>query len=325
LGDADPSTYSKTEDSLYFKNVDAVIEEIVNGSVINTYPLQETVLSDKTSGMFAYPNQKVYSFTAYPLNSSATYKLKGTANGISLSATTALLSETDPVFGNSGPSSFGRFWNIPGYIQLATSTNLNDGLTAKFRAPVGSREIRVDLIFYYDEEYEDGTIKTQNIRFNFGVQTFAEPNKLNEAEMVFSPNRFFEQIASNIPDKDATPGLKQRIPKYLDFEFGAIDEETFYYRDVNSPTSDVVQEKPNYTNIENGLGIFGSRLLVGMNEWTRKVGRYKGATTLERNSQIELAGSRIASEKGLGFSTSTKGFCVEKNLAAGSPSDLVCK
>jgi hypothetical protein len=325
LGDQDPTNYSRINDSIYFKKVDAVVEEVLNGVVVQKYPLVETTITGKSTGTFSSPEQRLYQFTQSSLNPNATYRLVGTADGISLSATTALLSENDPVFGNSGPTSFGRFWNVPGFIDFATSTAIKDGLAVKFRAPMGSREIRVDMIFYYDEEFEDGRVETKNIRFNFGTQTLVEPDKINQIEMDFAPTRFYEQISSGIPDKDNTPGLKQRIPKYFDFEFAAIDEDTYYYRDVNAPSTDVVQDKPQYTNVENALGVFGSRLMVSMNTWIKRAGVNKSNTTLERNSQIELAGGKIASDKSLGFTTGKKGFCVEKYLAAGSPADLVCK
>lgn len=325
LGDQDPTSYSRNPDSIYFKKVDAVIEEIVSDKVLNTYPLTEVVISSKNSGMFSNPDLKVYTFAPPSLNPGAKYRLSGTADGIKINATTEVLNDNDPVFGNSGPSSFGRFWNMPGWVQFATSTNLNDGLTVKFNAPYGSREIRVDLIFYYYEEYEDGTSALKHLQMNFGTQSFSDLSKINVAELTLSPDRFYEQISLLIPDKNATPNLKQRIPHSIDFEFGAIDENTYYYRDVNSPSSDLVQEKAQFTNIEDGIGIFGSRLIVSMRQWTKKAGFSKGITTLERNSQIELAGGRIASEKGLPFNTSKKGFCVEKELAASSPADLVCK
>ena len=53
---------------------------------------------------------------------------------------------------------------------------------------------------------------------------------------------------------------------------GTTDLET--YIDVNKPITGIVQERPHFSNINNGIGLFSSRFThvrsdVLLNEWTK--------------------------------------------------------
>ena len=50
-----------------------------------------------------------------------------------------------------------------------------------------------------------------------------------------------------------------RVPDSVEYIFTVASEELSNYIEVTNPSNTIVQEKPIYTNISNGIGIFSSR------------------------------------------------------------------
>ena len=50
----------------------------------------------------------------------------------------------------------------------------------------------------------------------------------------------------------------------LDFELTVANDELSTYLEINSPITGVIQERPEYTNINGGLGLFASRSTQGV-------------------------------------------------------------
>jgi hypothetical protein len=69
-------------------------------------------------------------------------------------------------------------------------------------------------------------------------------------------NSFYDIVASAIPP--AQNGLK-RYSDSLYYIVNVADENFTVYMDVNAPSASIVQERPAYSNISNGLGLFSSR------------------------------------------------------------------
>ena len=66
---------------------------------------------------------------------------------------------------------------------------------------------------------------------------------------------FFDVMATNIP---VDMNLSREF-KGFNLVYSAGGQEIYYYIDVNKPTSGLIQKKPEYSNIDNGLGVFSSR------------------------------------------------------------------
>jgi hypothetical protein len=77
-------------------------------------------------------------------------------------------------------------------------------------------------------------------------------------------------------------GLICRVPGNFKIIVIAAADELSTFIDVNKPSSSIIQEKPEYTNITNGLGIFSARMfktsfnkpLAGQTKDTLSKGRY---------------------------------------------------
>lgn len=74
--------------------------------------------------------------------------------------------------------------------------------------------------------------------------------------ITFDPNAFYQNLANVI---HFDPNVSARQSDYIEFVVFAGGEELQTYMAVNGPSNSLVQEKPLYTNINNGLGVFSAR------------------------------------------------------------------
>ena len=90
-----------------------------------------------------------------------------------------------------------------------------------------------------------GTVKTENL-------SGGEPLKVD-----INKESFFIKLRDNIPYNVNV----RRRSLYIDFVISVAGNEFNTYMEVNEPTTNLLQERPEYTNISNGIGIFCSRFV----------------------------------------------------------------
>ena len=129
---------------------------------------------------------------------------------------------------------------------------LADSLTLEF---TGEDE-RVVNIHPFTDWYD-----SQYIDWYFNIQTAL--NLLGNGEMVspYTGDQFYDYCTSSIPYQDeAKEGeVVKRIAGEFQFIVSAAAEELSTFISVYEPSNSIVQERPEYTNVENGIGIFSSR------------------------------------------------------------------
>ena len=78
----------------------------------------------------------------------------------------------------------------------------------------------------------------------------------------FSDDRFYSLSRNRIPYSDPAreSQVKDRFSGQVNLIVSAAEEQFAFYLQVNEPSTSIVQEKPQYSNIENGIGIFSSRI-----------------------------------------------------------------
>ena len=77
----------------------------------------------------------------------------------------------------------------------------------------------------------------------------------SDIELAFANSTFFAMIENLVEKKDNVERYSVNIE--LTIYVAAFDLSL--YIEINEPTSSIVQEKPEYTNITNGLGVFSAR------------------------------------------------------------------
>ena len=328
LGDENPAQYAKISDSSNFKVVDGFVDEYVNGNKVNSYPLKETKITNKSSGTFASPDQVVYSFkttripgTAGYLNPNSEYELRVTIDDEkTITSRTKIIADEPNFF-------FQRklrqvLWRKPGNtsnsgnIRFATSTQFLDGLTADAELPVNCKLAEMKMIFYYNEitRIEGGGCKEElkTIEYNMGREVVSDPTKINEVSFTLSAERFYEKIKAGMPDAEDVPNFFTRIPVKCDFEIVMGDDDFYSYIQVTQPSDNLNQNKPQFTNVDGGFGIFGSRVISRLSQQTLRVAYEDFSGLLDSHTQAELITGK------LGGGTAAKGFCMDPEIAAGS-------
>jgi len=82
-----------------------------------------------------------------------------------------------------------------------------------------------------------------------------------EVESYYTGNTFYvaldTYVAYEDPDVEAT--IATRYTSTIEYIIEAGGKELNTYMEVNEPSSSIIQERPEYTNITNGIGIFSTR------------------------------------------------------------------
>lgn len=267
LGPGNAVDLAKIDDSSYFQQVDARVEEYVNGNLTRTWLLKDTLITDKnTNGAFYAPNQKVYYFKTLPtganeaqqgapflltssLNKDATYKLNiNIDNGkFEVAGTTTLVHGlTSP--SNSQNFSF-KFASNPGEYLSAGVAAVNTFGNAYV--------VNTQLNILYNEYI--GVNSTPNsFQWNLGERSI-----LPGESTTFTANgkTFYDLMKSDVTQD---PLIDRRTFQGIEFIITGGHEDLYNYMVVNAPSSSLSQSKPTYTNLtvtneKRVVGIFSSR------------------------------------------------------------------
>ncbi|MCF8463578.1 MAG: hypothetical protein K9G41_01960 [Flavobacteriales bacterium] len=191
---------------------------------------------------------------------------------------------------NSGVSSSQR-------ITLVNASRDYVNYILNFSSAERGKQYEVWMRFYY-RELKGGVETLKSIRWL--VQTIEVGTEGLIQVPVLSEN-FYSRIGSVVAQEagvirkigraDGTLGdpFQEGLTQDLDLEVLIAGEELFAYIDINNPTnSTVLQDKPVYTNINNGLGVFSSRSKV---EFVNKL-------HLSVESALELVDGQYTKELG---------------------------
>lgn len=285
MGDGDNLVYAKEDDSSYFNSVDArVIEFDKNGNETGrTWQLHDTIITNKdTSGIFYAPDQKVYVFYESDLDSSAEYHLEADLNegAYQISSSTELIRG----FYVSNSVYFNTSLNFAG-ATVAEDKDYKIWTFSVFEGYNGSR-YSYKYTVRWTEYYTDGTSKNFSATRNNGNKDQEDPDKPSTQTAAFSGLDFYSWLAEIIPDD---PTVDRRKFNGLDLKITVAHYDLDQYMEVSKPVTSIAQVQPEFTNINGGLGLFSSRLILEINGFT-----------LNKSSRKELC---------RGQHTGTKAFC----------------
>ncbi len=289
LGEANVYDMAAVADSVNYKNYDEI--EVTLQRIKNINPDSDTLDSKiyleytkhyKDSGAFSRDNNIVFYTTKnlmnyqdmniYPFpnpDESYYYKLSVKKPGQKeVYATTKMIRGLHE----------GRPLDLPPsnrYIDMV-STVPNFTYKVEFQSNVDARLYQFKIRVYYYEKRTDGHIYLDYVDYNHPL--LATTNKVQakpeELQVNVVPLAFFSSIQRALSD---TSGVEWRIPKMLSksglteshaLMFALGSQETYVYNQVTQPSFGIVQERPTYTNITNGLGLFTSK-------WNYKRGNFK--------------------------------------------------
>ena len=256
----------------YAVPLEVTLEEVNDaGNVVNTFDFDTTSVYNKEPGTFYYPDQLIYRWQKpqYPydvkyiieglndtvgveylwLNEADSYRLK-IKNPVSekeITAETVLIKDFDitkPGYGTT----INFIPNAVSPIEFSWNQAENGGL------------YEFELVFnYYEVSFSNDTIKKS---VSLIKTTVSPPSGNGSVSTYYVSDNFYSSCLNLIPYPDAPEEakVKDRLSGSIDIIVSGAEEQLALYIKVNAPATGIVQEKPQYTNIDNGLGIFSSRI-----------------------------------------------------------------
>lgn len=297
LKDGDANTYAKDPQNSYFDNVVATVTEVKNGNEVKKWILKDTMIHNKKSGVFYYPNQKLYYFKEANLDPDGLYKLKININDGQFIVT----GQTELVKGVSisYPTHNMSFKLADNNVELNGYKAASVRFTPNDDVPLYKAQIRFDY-----EEYTATDSSEKSLYWNVGQ---IDKSDISPTVGAVSANgEGFYVFLQNSIKKD--PNVVRRNVRGMAVILTAASNDLYTYMLTSQPSSSsFTQSKPKFSNVDGGLGIFASRLTVT---------QYKAAFTppiiraLDINSTKELC---------LGQYTGALKFCSDLSADSGFP------
>ena len=279
-----PDSSEYPEGSVMAKIVELIPSE--SGEIVGNelatgveWMLQDTVLENKsTDGIFFGPSQRVYyaSMSERALREDRWYRLEALLpDGSELKATTTMVQSSAGSIERPPP-------NLSSYQMGFASVNPDGSATYPsfpFRwtsAPGASRYAASLKVNFQERYYADDeltlldSVRDRTISLSLGTRQLNNPNNTQTVEESFSGERFYSELATRL---EVNPRIRRvlgyydgdtQIERALDFELQVANQDLAIYLDVNESTNSIVQERPLWTNVQGGIGLWASRTTLGV-------------------------------------------------------------
>lgn len=221
----------------------------------NTYSLTRITNIPKDAGIFDNSTNVLYSFTEPNINVNATYDLSIVNNslGKEITAQTTIVEDVRITFPVNNNQSLAFFNGT-----VATGEYLERSFEVESGGNMGRVEAKV--IFNYLDVYTLSSgldSVARSVEMSLGDEIIPLSASGADLEWKLKGETFFEKIAAAVPPM--TSDLSHRRLDNVSLEFVIAGTELNTFMAVSAPSNTVNQDKPNYTNITNGIGIFSSR------------------------------------------------------------------
>ncbi len=301
LGTGNNLDYALIQDSSEYKDGEFVgtINEVVNGSVLNSYALIDTLLENKDEdGIFFAPEHKAYYFlTPSGLNDEAVYEID-----LDFNTKEDVRSTTNIVASVPGSITFPPQGNPTFKLNWATVDNSGN---VTYTAPVfkwsstdNASRYEASINIYFTEYVWSDLAHTELVsstprmlewfvgteRSNSGVA--GEVINLKVEGIGFF--KFLQSRLTADPFVTRSFGIydeEEQFSSAFDFVLTIANEDLDTYLSINEPITNIVQERPEFTNVINGLGLWASR----STETASGVGYTTGTMRALRQSEFTSA------------------------------------
>jgi hypothetical protein len=268
LGDEDAFVMAAENDSINYDSLTVKLIELTeSGTAVDSFLLEETTVSlenDSTSifGDDGNPEQKLWK-TSEILDQTKIYRVKvvNEVTGNTVTAETPLVKAFSITQPSISPQS---------KVSFIGNNDAYSSYSVKFPPAGNGKVYEVTIVFYYREVNLANSDTTHHSIVWKQSQHVADPNEsliqINlEGENFYSyvgsvvgalPDNYKRLIGRGLVDTEPDGNSDDHIDVFINVG----GEELYNYIEINKPAaSGILLDKPVYTNIENGLGIFSSR------------------------------------------------------------------
>jgi len=114
----------------------------------------------------------------------------------------------------------------------------------------------VRFVYYETLNNPPGTTDTLTLDYNLGDVVIDDLNNTLEQSLSLEGERYYQFIGSSIHQNS---NVTRAINDSLQIIISAGTEDLYTYIQVNKPSIGLIQERPSFSNVDNGEGIFSSR------------------------------------------------------------------
>lgn len=259
LGEGDALMYAQIKDSVQFVNALTVeLKRIKNGVQMGATIVLTPTNMPKDAGLFYSADQTnaIYSFptpatsAANALKPDSEYELTIT-NGETGNVVTAKTSLITDITGFTNPTPLGTTFSF-----VAFGTVPNYPFNVVWNSAQNARLYQVILRLNYVDSTASG-LDTNSVSYTLPEIRMEDIDFSVEVTQATKGRDFYKYIGNNLT---AYAGLVQREALNVDLLLVAGSDDLSTFIDVNKPSTGIIQERPEFTNINNGLGLFSSRL-----------------------------------------------------------------
>ena len=281
LGDGNNAEYAQIRDSLEYEWDEfnsITMSEIVNGNVVETYPLDSITIENKeTDGVFYAPVQTVYYFDVAQadedgnyLNPDAIYELEvDFKNKEDVSAQTDIVTiERNDLQGPLNNDNY-KINFVQNYVN--DIPNFQENFSLRWSVQPGVERYEYSFTFEFKEKVwaepvpGNETLTDEYVRqmeWKLGEITSPSPGT-NSIETSVNGASFFSTVDARIEEDPFITRemgiIDGDVLRSIYFNISVSNEVLNTYLSVNEPVTGIVQERPEYTNVDNGIGILASR------------------------------------------------------------------
>jgi len=247
LGPGDALQFARIPDSSnYPDKLDVRLVEYSGTDSLKSFLCDTVTIHNKDKGdsIFYYPDQLMY-YTKALLNQDHTYKLviRNKQTGKLITGETQLVH---------------RFDIASPQIQTTVGFQPSQTFNVNFSSAKNGIRYQLTIRFYYQEWPTADTTRKQMKYVDWVVfdnLRASDPTSTSTFNLYIPGKGFFARVGAAV---DTTTVLS-RYPHHCKYIFSVASSDLNTYMEVTEPSTTVVQEKPPFTNITNGIGLFSSR------------------------------------------------------------------
>jgi len=216
-----------------------------NGTFIKDINLDTVMITNKDTGDFYAPDQIVYA-TAKGEKLSPNYeyhlKVKNLVTGNIVEANTRLVKD----------------FSIVKPISLIKSIDFSSSYpkTVEWHSAENGKLYQLTVRYFYTDVLSDGTMIPHSVDWVMPSIKSDKTDGTEKLHVQYNGYAFYDMLAANLELPEA--GMK-RYSDSVQYVITVAHEDFSIYLDVNEPSTSIVQERPAFSNISNGIGLFSSR------------------------------------------------------------------
>ncbi|MGM0612574.1 MAG: hypothetical protein ACQESM_03580 [Bacteroidota bacterium] len=246
LGEGDAMQMASELDSIIYdpKDLDVRLIEKNGDNPVRTIPLDTTMVTDVDSGVFHYPEQIVYrTQNSVELSTDYTYHLEI----YNKKYDKYIEAETELIHGFSIKR------------PLAGQTLVN--YTSQFPAEVmwnsaeNGRLHQFSVRIFYTNHFDNGITEKNTLDWNFPSKEATTLNGGEEQVTEIRGQQFYVFLKNSIPERSNV----ERTLDSVRYIVSVANDNYNIYMKVNEPSNSIIQERPEFSNVSNGIGLFASR------------------------------------------------------------------